>query len=79
MILFFGPFYHLVQKKDRLLALKEAYRLLKLGGILFVSVISRFNSLIYNIYKAEVRSKFNVIKKDLLSGLHPSDKSNILL
>lgn len=79
VILFFGPLYHLVQKNDRLQALNEAYRLLKPGGILFASVISRFNSLMDNIYKAAVSSKFQVIKNDLLLGLHPSENSNTLL
>ena len=43
-ILLMGPLYHLVDKKDRLKALKESYRILKTGGLLFAAAISRFAS-----------------------------------
>lgn len=79
VVLFFGPLYHLVEKNDRLQALKEAYRLLKPGGILFAAVISRFNSLIDNIYKCSVGFKSKVIKEDMISGIHPSENSKTVL
>lgn len=44
IVLMFGPMYHLVEKKERLEALSEAYRVLKPGGVVFVAGISRFTS-----------------------------------
>jgi ubiquinone/menaquinone biosynthesis C-methylase UbiE len=38
--------YHLVERADRLLALREARRILKPKGVLIAAAISRFGSLI---------------------------------
>lgn len=38
-VLLFGPLYHLFTEEDKLQALKEAKRVLKMGGILFVSYL----------------------------------------
>ena len=44
MVLLMGPLYHLMNKEDRLLALSEAHRVLKPGGILIAAGISKFSS-----------------------------------
>jgi S-adenosylmethionine-dependent methyltransferase len=44
-VLLMGPLYHLVEKADRKLALKEAFDRLRKGGVLFSSFISRFGTL----------------------------------
>ncbi len=36
VVLFFGLLYHLIDEKDRLKALREAYRFLKPGGMLLL-------------------------------------------
>ncbi len=77
VVLFFGPLYHLVSHMDRLKALKEAYRVLKKGGILFVTVISRCQSLMENICKNLILEKANLIKQDLSIGIHPSENSKM--
>ena len=41
-VLLMGPFYHLLEERDRKVALKEAAGRLKSGGALFSSFISRF-------------------------------------
>jgi S-adenosylmethionine-dependent methyltransferase len=40
--LLMGPLYHLWKESERLLALRESYRLLKSSGVIFASFISRF-------------------------------------
>ena len=42
--LLFGPLYHLHDRSDRLLALREAHRVLRPGGRLFATAISRYAS-----------------------------------
>ena len=44
-VLLFGPLYHLTAREDRLLALQEAARVARPGGLVFAAVISRFASL----------------------------------
>ena len=41
-VLSLGPMYHLVEEEDRKTALKEVYRRMKSGGIIFSSFISRY-------------------------------------
>lgn len=40
--LLLGPLYHLHQPEERRIALRQAHRLLKPGGLIFASVITRF-------------------------------------
>jgi len=42
--LMLGPLYHLLMKEERILALQEARRLLKPGGLVFAAFISRFGA-----------------------------------
>src|ERR1700722_15263287 len=44
VVLLFGPLYHLVESDDRALALAEANRVLRPGGLLMAAAISRFAS-----------------------------------
>ena len=46
VVLLLGPLYHLVDRDDRLRALREARRVLRPGGLLFAGAISRFAALI---------------------------------
>jgi S-adenosylmethionine-dependent methyltransferase len=41
-VLLMGPLYHLVEENDRLIALKEAFTRLRLGGVIFSAFISRY-------------------------------------
>ncbi len=70
VVLLFGPLYHLVDQADRLKSLKEAYRLLKPNGQLFAVGISRFASLMDSLYKEVLDSKKQVIKQELVTGVH---------
>ena len=42
-VLLLGPLYHLTERADRVKALREVYRVLKSGGLLFAAAISRFS------------------------------------
>lgn len=41
-VLMMGPLYHLVVESDRILALREAFDRLRLGGVIFSAFISRY-------------------------------------
>jgi ubiquinone/menaquinone biosynthesis C-methylase UbiE len=43
-VLLLGPLYHLTSREDRLQALREAYRIVRPGGVLAAAAISRFAS-----------------------------------
>jgi ubiquinone/menaquinone biosynthesis C-methylase UbiE len=71
-LLMFGPLYHLIDRKDRLQALKEARRVLRKDGILLDVGISRFASALDGL-----RSGFladpgfaAIVERDLKDGQH---------
>ena len=71
-VLLLGPLYHLVERADRLMALREARRILKLHGVLIAAAISRFASLIDGVargflHDAEFRK---IVASDLATGQH---------
>jgi ubiquinone/menaquinone biosynthesis C-methylase UbiE len=51
-VLLLGPLYHLPQREDRLQAIRETYRILKPGGLLFAATISKFASMMEGIMRA---------------------------
>lgn len=46
VVLLMGPLYHLTQERDREQALSEAFRVLKPGGLIFASFITRYAFLV---------------------------------
>jgi SAM-dependent methyltransferase len=71
-VLLLGPLYHLVEHSDRLLALREAWRILKPRGVLFAAAISRFASLIDGLSRGFFQDpEFRkIIADDFASGRH---------
>ncbi len=49
-----GPLYHLTEKADRLTAIREAYRVLKPGGLLLAFAISSFASTIVGLHQGVI-------------------------
>jgi ubiquinone/menaquinone biosynthesis C-methylase UbiE len=41
-VLLLGPLYHLTDRRDRVTALREPHRVLRLGGIVTAKALSRF-------------------------------------
>lgn len=71
-VLFLGPLYHLVDRSDRLKALREAHRVLRPGGKIFAATISRFASLLDGLGRDLVADPqfVNILKQDLRDGQH---------
>jgi ubiquinone/menaquinone biosynthesis C-methylase UbiE len=72
VVLYLGPLYHLQLKADRMQALKEAYRVLKKGGLFVSAHISKFTSLIDGIQwnHFEDPNFVKIVDEDLNSGCH---------
>lgn len=51
-VLLLGPLYHLVDRHDRLQALREAHRVLRPGGMIFAAAISRYAALLDLLVRA---------------------------
>ena len=82
VVLLMGPLYHLRDREERLLALREAFRLLKKGGLLVVAGISKFSSMTWalSVYGEKKNENlveflddpvfFNMIKSEMTIGDH---------
>jgi len=77
-VLLLGPLYHLIDRADRLRALAEARRVLKLSGLVFAAAISRFASLVDGLrgtlFDEEVFAR--MVERDLTDGQHRNDTGN---
>jgi SAM-dependent methyltransferase len=71
-VLVFGPLYHLTERDDRLLALQEAARVVRPGGAVAVSAVSRFASLFDGLARELIFDReFEVVARlDLATGQH---------
>ncbi len=73
--LLLGPLYHLVERADRLQALREATRVVRPGGVVAIGAISRFASLFDGLargflFDPEFRA---IVDGDLRDGVHRND------
>jgi SAM-dependent methyltransferase len=85
-VLLLGPLYHLIERADRLQALREAGRVLRPGGFVFAAAISRFASLVDNLdnvtdaglpHVLANPAVLRMVQKDLEGGPHrnPTDEA----
>ena len=72
VVLLLGPLYHLIDKRDRLLALREAYRVLRNGGVIIAAGISRFASMLDSFFEDRFRTSvhMDIVQNDLETGYH---------
>jgi ubiquinone/menaquinone biosynthesis C-methylase UbiE len=77
-VLILGPLYHLTEKQDRLLALAEAHRVLKPGGVLFAVGVSKFASTIDGMRLGFLKdARFaEIVDRDLKDGQHRNPTGN---
>jgi ubiquinone/menaquinone biosynthesis C-methylase UbiE len=78
-VLMFGPLYHLQERQDRLMALKETHRVLRQGGRLFAAVISRFASVLDGLFQGLLDDPqfAQIVAQDLVDGKHRNPTNNI--
>jgi ubiquinone/menaquinone biosynthesis C-methylase UbiE len=72
VVLLLGPLYHLTERPDRITALKEAWRVLKRGGLLMAAGISRYASTFAGLidgYFADPEFE-RIAQRDLMDGQH---------
>lgn len=77
IVLLMGPLYHLTEQKERVKALQEAARVLKKGGTLITSAISRFGSLLWGLSVYGERNTIveedefmDMVRQELADGQH---------
>jgi SAM-dependent methyltransferase len=71
-VLLMGPLYHLVDRTDRLAALREAGRVVRPGGVVVVAVISRWASALSGVHSGFLREEefARIVADDLATGVH---------
>ena len=71
-VLLLGPLYHLIDKSERLLALGEAHRVLRKGGVMLAAGISRFASMLDSFFEDRFRTPVHrdIVQNDLETGYH---------
>lgn len=71
VVLLLGPLYHLTERGDRVLALREAVRVARPGGVVVAAAISRYAGLLELAAVGEVSEESErSLRRALATGLH---------
>jgi ubiquinone/menaquinone biosynthesis C-methylase UbiE len=78
-VLMLGPLYHLVEAEDRMIALREAERVLQRGGVLFAAAISRWGSALDGLARELFTDKrfASIVERDIREGQHRNDTERV--
>jgi ubiquinone/menaquinone biosynthesis C-methylase UbiE len=78
VVVMMGPLYHLVERADRINALREARRVLRKGGVVVCEAISRYASTLDGFIEGLGADPdfFEILTRDLKTGFH-EDTSKI--
>jgi ubiquinone/menaquinone biosynthesis C-methylase UbiE len=76
-VVLLGPLYHLSNRADRIVALREAHRVLRPGGILLAVAISRFASALDGLCRGYLKDPqfAEIVRRDLIDGQHRNPTS----
>ncbi len=79
-VLLLGPLYHLVNREDRIVCLREAHRVLRPGGLLWAAGISHFASLLDSLSHGffDDPNFAPILDRDLEDGQHRNPTANPL-
>lgn len=71
-VLLLGPLYHLTEREDRILALREACRVVRPGGTVVAAAISRFASTMDGLARGYLADdEFEaIVERDVAEGQH---------
>jgi ubiquinone/menaquinone biosynthesis C-methylase UbiE len=71
-VLLLGPLYHLTSRDDRLQALREAYRVVRPGGVVATAAISRFASTYDGLLRGFLEDPTfeEIVERDVREGQH---------
>jgi ubiquinone/menaquinone biosynthesis C-methylase UbiE len=78
-LLMLGPLYHLTERSDRLLALREARRVTRTGAPIFVAAISRFSALLDSLSGGffDQPEFAAILDRGLAEGQHRNPTNNL--
>jgi SAM-dependent methyltransferase len=78
VVLLLGPLYHLIDRTERVTAIREARRVLRQGGVLLAVAISQFASALDGIARGLIRDPefIRIVEQDLKTGQHFNKTGN---
>ena len=80
IVLLMGPMYHLIERRERLIALRESLRVLKKKGLLITAAISKFASTLDGFVEGYMDDPefVPIARQDLINGQHRNPTDNPL-